>query len=378
MTSPVYIVDCAVVTAFGDGLAALWDGLMAGRTAIATVDRFTTERYVTEYAACVPELEAPAGSSRVVPLVTRALEQIAPVPEDSHLLTATTKAGIDTLERLCRERPANTQEVLPTTFMDHVRRRTGVQGRGMNVNAACASSTIALARGAAMIAHGRTAAVLVCCADLVSEFVFSGFSALQALSSSPAQPFDRGRSGLTLGEGAAALVLMSPERARATGRSPLAVLAGWGTANDANHVTAPARDGCGLIQATTRALAVAGRQPADIAAINAHGTATVYNDLMELKAFRTVFGAQRPPMNSIKGAIGHSLGAAGGIEAALAVRLLQEQCLPPTVGYAEPENGAGDCVSARPQTFSGDHVLTTNSGFGGINCALVISRAEGV
>ena len=234
-----------------------------------------------------------------------------------------------------------------------------------------------MARAASLIAAGRSEAVLVICMDLVSEFVFSGFSALRALTPGVCRPFDRHRDGLTLGEGGAALLLMSRERARREGRPVLGVVAGWGAANDATHITAPARDGCGLIQSVRQALERAAIGPQQIAAISAHGTATQYNDQMELTAFRTLFGERSIPMNSVKGAIGHTLGAAGGIEIALGLKCLEAGQLPPTVGMLEPEEAGEGFLSRSVQPIEGRYLLSTNSGFGGVNAALILRREEG-
>jgi 3-oxoacyl-[acyl-carrier-protein] synthase II len=129
-----------------------------------------------------------------------------------------------------------------------------------------------------------------------------------------------------------------------------------------------------LIQAVAQALKTAGRNAEDIAAVNAHGTGTVYNDLMELTAFRKLFGERNVPLYSVKGAIGHTLGAAGGIEVALGLNALAAQTVPPTVGLMEPMDGAASLVSRESRPFSGDYLLTTNSGFGGINAALILGK----
>ena len=152
-----------------------------------------------------------------------------------------------------------------------------------------------------MIAGGRADVVMICCMDLVTEFVFSGFACLGALSQTPCRPFDRSRSGLTLGEGAASLLLMSDERARRERRTRLGTILGWGAVNDASHITAPARDACGLVRAIRLALKMSACQARDIDVICAHGTGTVYNDLMELKAFSQVFGEHNIPLYSVKG-----------------------------------------------------------------------------
>lgn len=374
--SEVWLVDAAVTTAFGDGLDPLWEGLLANRSAIAPVSRFDAGRFPVRLAATLDLGEPGPAGSRLPHLLERLLKGFGPVPADTLLLTATTKAGIDALERLRRGEPADPAQLLPETLQEAIRARYGLRDGGLNVNAACASSTLALARAAALIASGAAGAVLVCCLDLVSEFVFSGFAALQALSPEPSRPFDRRRNGLTLGEGGAALLLMSEERARREGRRPLATVAGWGVANDAHHVTAPARDGCGLIQAVRQALGRADLPSEAVAAVSAHGTGTVYNDAMELTAFAAIFGERRLPIHSVKGAIGHTLGAAGGIEAVLGARMLAAQLVPPTVGCGEPEAAAAGQVSERAVPLAGEWLLTTNSGFGGINAALLLGRGE--
>jgi 3-oxoacyl-[acyl-carrier-protein] synthase II len=251
-----------------------------------------------------------------------------------------------------------------------------LEREGMNISASCASSTIAIAQGAELIVSGWTDAVLVCCMDLVTEFVFSGFSALQALSPEPCRPFDKNRSGLSIGEGAAALLLMSNTRARQEDRPHLATILGWGSANDAHHITAPAADGCGLQQAVNQAMTKAKCKPSDIAAISAHGTGTIYNDQMELNVFNQIFADQPSPVYSIKGAIGHTMGAAGGIEAAVGIHTLRENIVPPTTGLRNPEKEAEGRVRAEPMPFYGDRLLTTNSGFGGINAAIILSKGS--
>ena len=139
------------------------------------------------------------------------------------------------------------------------------------------------------------------------------------------------------------------------------MVAGAGISSDARHITAPDRTGAGLIRAVTAAMKTAGIKKEDIAGISAHGTGTVYNDLMELTAFRTIFGKQCPPIYSVKGCLGHTFGAAGGIEIALGTRILSSQTLPPTAGFVHPEQGAEGIVSAQPVSIKGglspDHKL---------------------
>jgi 3-oxoacyl-[acyl-carrier-protein] synthase II len=370
----VVITAAAAVTGLGDTLDRTWDRLLAGECAFAPVERFDTGAYTASLAACVKNLAPAAAGSRLPALLDRLAAGFGPVPADSRLLLATTKGAVDLFDRQRGGEPLAGREILPEALLADLGRRFGVQGPGCNINAACASSTIAVARGAAAIAHGRTDAALVVCCDLVSEFVFSGFSALMALDPAGSRPFDRHRAGLTLGEGAAALLLISRERAVRENRPVLARVLGWGAANDAHHITAPSRDGCGLILAVRQALETAGLPAEGVDGISAHGTGTVYNDLMELTAFRALFGETCPPLHSVKGAIGHTLGAAGGIEVALGIRSLATGMLPPTVGLGTPESAAEGLVSAAARPFAGRVLLSTNSGFGGINGALLLGR----
>ena len=372
--SMTVITNASTVTAMSDSLDGLWRGLLAGNTAIRPVKRFQVKNYSAGIAGCIEGLTPAGDSSMLHSLCNRLFNNWGPVPSDTFLITATAKAGIDNLEKVSTGKSADIQDILPSTFTDIVSEKLGLDSRGFNVSSACASSTIAVAQAAALISVGSADVVLVCCLDMVTEFIFSGFSALRALSPLPCRPFDRDRSGLSLGEGAAALLLMSHERAKQEHRIPIGTIHGWGIANDATHITAPARDGCGLIQAISRALHVSGIQADEIHAVCAHGTGTIYNDLMEITAFRQIFKNRRVPLFSIKGAIGHTLGAAGGIELAVGTKAISCQVAPPTIGLRTPMDEAMGWVSTEPVSFSGDYLLTTNSGFGGINAALILGK----
>ncbi len=373
--SEVHVVATGVVTALGVGEDALWEGLLAGRTGLAPVRRFATDGYVSRVAGCIPALDAEHPGSRLEALVQMLFEGSPSIPRDTVLLTATTKAGIDQLERFVRKEQTALDRILGQQAAELVASRCGLPGPRCNINAACTSATIALALGAARIAQGEAKSVLVCGLDLVSEFVFSGFSALHALSASACRPFDTQRDGLVLGEGAAYVLLMSDDRRRHDRRRSLGRLAGWGIASDAHHITAPSRTGEGLLLAIRQALARAGVTAAEVAAVNAHGTGSVYNDAMELTAFTALF-EPLPPFHSIKGATGHTMGACGAIETLVGLRSLAQQRIPPTVGLQTPEPGGRASVSAQGQAISGDYLLTTNSGFGGINASLVLQRSS--
>jgi 3-oxoacyl-[acyl-carrier-protein] synthase II len=369
-----WITDATVVTALGSNQEQLWNRLLSGESGVRRIERFPTKSYQSAHAALVGDLTAAPGRSLIQALVDRLCNSLGPLPADCLLMTASTKGGVDGLERLARGEENDPRDLVFGTLVEGIATRLGLGRRTFNVNAACASSTIAVARAAGWIAAGRADAVLVCAMDVITEFVFSGFSSLKALSPGPCQPFDRDRAGLSLGDGAAALLLMSGKRLRREGRRALGAVSGWGVSNDATHITAPARDGAGLIRAVRQALAMAGIGPGDVAAISAHGTGTVYNDAMELTAFRSVFGERKVPIHSLKGALGHTMGAAGGIEVAVGLMALSQQVAPPTAGLRVVDPAALGLVSPEAETFSGDYLLTSNSGFGGVNAALVLQR----
>jgi len=370
----VLIADAGVVTAAGSSLDATWNMLMSGETAIREIDRFPVKAYRSRVGAIIAKIRPSGAGSMISPIIDLILGPIGKIPSDSVIVTATTTAGVDNLEKMKRGIPFDPADIMPSSVGEKVAAKLGVRGISLNISAACASSTVAVAEGAAMIASGRAESVLICGVEALTEFIFAGFSALQILSPFPCTPFDRDRAGLSPGEGGAFLLLMSPDCADRGGYSPWCSVAGSGISNDAYHITAPDASGTGLVRAIERAIRTASIDKNEIAGISAHGTGTPQNDLMELNALRALFGGACPPLYSVKGCIGHTFGAAGGIEVALATRALKEQVLPATAGFRNPEQGAEGIVSALPRPVNGDYLLVTNSGFGGINAAVVIKR----
>lgn len=371
---PVYIVGAGALTAIGENLDDTWRHLLNGRCGIGPVTHFDTAEYGCGLCASIRDMEPGPCRSRMDVILERLFSDPPFTPRESVLITATTKAGIDVLENLSQSGNVGGDEFLPTVIADSLAKRLGLEGCRFNVSAACASSTIALSRGAGLIRTGLAESVLVCGFDMVTEFVFSGFSALKILDPRPCRPFDGERRGLSLGEGAAYVLLMNPSRADEVNAPVLGSIDGWGIAMDAAHITAPAKDGRGLTCAVRKALAMAGLAPEEIAAINAHGTGTVYNDRMELTAFSRIFEKQPVNIHSVKGAVGHTLGAAGIIDVVLTLKSLDCHVLPPTTGLRSPDEGAVGHLFSTPLPLVGDYVLSTNSGFGGINAAVIIGR----
>lgn len=310
-------------------------------------------------------------------MIDRVLLKAGEIPSDAFLITASTKAGIDRILDLYKSSAGNSDDCFLPYIADYIQKKLSLDGDSLHVSAACASSTVALAKGAALIESGRHDSVIVCCFDLVTEFVFSGFCSVQAMTPSCCMPFDKNRRGMSIGEGAAILLLMTPEKAMELDKKPIGVLSGWGITNDATHITRPDKDGRGLSLAIQKSLDKA-EIPADsVSAICAHGTGTFHNDYMELASYKTVFGDVKLPIFSVKGAIGHTLGAAGGIEAAISLECLLHGIVPPTIGFSDPEEGAEGLVSSKSVKKKMSFILSTNSGFAGVNGAVVIgSGAE--
>jgi 3-oxoacyl-[acyl-carrier-protein] synthase II len=207
-------MDANTVTPYGDDLEHLWKGLLSGRSSIRKVERFPVDRYYAEMAACIHDLEENKQRSMIYDLIDRVFNNRAAVPPDSLLITASTKAGIDRILDASKNGEPCPREGLLPYIADYISDKLSLTGECLHISAACASSTVALAKGAALIESGRCDSVLICCFDLVTEFVFSGFCSLQAMSALPCTPFDKNRKGMSIGEGAAFLLLMNPLRAK--------------------------------------------------------------------------------------------------------------------------------------------------------------------
>jgi 3-oxoacyl-[acyl-carrier-protein] synthase II len=297
------------------------------------------------------------------------------LPADAQVYVATTVGAIDFLETDIRAGQAlNRPEYQITSLAGDVAERLGLPATsGILFSAACASSTAAIALAASAIQRGETECVCVVGCDTLSEFTLSGFATLMALDPVGARPFDAARKGVALGEAAAYTVLMSSERALKEGATIQGYLLGWGMTCDANHLTGPSRDGVPLAEAVEQAFQMAGQKKENLLAICAHGTGTSYNDQMELLAFEHVLNSSKVPLFSVKGGMGHTLGAAGLVEMLLTLEFLKRGQIPGTVGLSAIAPEAEGWVSRVPQTCAHAGVMvTTNSGFGGINVALLL------
>ena len=233
---------------------------------------------------------------------------------------------------------------------------------------ACISGVMAAIVGARLIRMGKYEHVVVAGADILSEFILSGFAALKAVSEAPCRPFDKDRTGISLGEGCATLVLS----AHAQSTSDIQILGG-SISNDANHISGPSRTGSGLQQAVRNALAASGNPTVDF--ISAHGTATLYNDEMEAKAFNAV-GLNEVPLNRFKGYWGHTLGAAGVLEIVASCASMRNDTLIESAGYAASGVSLPLNIIEAPASAAIQTCLKTSSGFGGCNGAVVLQKND--
>jgi 3-oxoacyl-[acyl-carrier-protein] synthase II len=236
---------------------------------------------------------------------------------------------------------------------------------------ACASGSNAVGHGFECVRSGRYRRVLTGGYDAISELVFVGFDSLQASTPEKIRPFDKQRSGMVLGEGAAVLALENFEDAERRGANILAEITGYGISTDNHHLTQPHPSGSGALQAMERALKSAGIAPSQVDYINAHGTATTFNDAAEGKAIAQLFGLV--PVSSTKSMMGHSLGAAGAIEAVFSILALQHQFLPANINFREADPDLDvRIVSNQPQRATVRTVLSNSFGFGGTNASIIL------
>jgi 3-oxoacyl-[acyl-carrier-protein] synthase II len=396
------ITGCGALSPLGGGVEAFWDGLLAGRSGLGPIRSFDTAGYPNVQAGEVPDFVPEQHFSgddghRLDRATQYAVVAAREALRDAGLdlaqqdrtrvgvILATTLGGMLIGEEYQRRRHAG--EAFDATQLFHfpyyatatrLARELEVRGPVISPSIACASGTHAVGLALQLIRRGQGDVFIVGGAETVCPFVVSGFNCLRATTPHAVRPFDATRDGLLVGEGAAVLIVEERGHAQARGARHDVEVVGTGLAGDAVHMTAPARDGAGAARAMRAALADAGCAPAQIDFISAHGTGTVYNDAMEMAAITAVFGeaAPRIPVNSIKGAIGHTLGAAGSFEAIMCVRVLREGIIPPTTNCETIDPACGlDIVRGAPRRLAAQTVLSTSSAFAGNNAALVLTRA---
>lgn len=362
MKRDVFLNYSSIVTGLGS-LNQTWESLLNNRSSIVKKEHFENSLLPKTGLALYQRDFFDLQVNFTQSLMEECLKGFPKLPKGTFVIWTGIKNNVETIESIDQgtEMPhyASAYE-----FRSWITGLLGLKNGGMEINAACASSTVGVALAAQYISEGRYDHILVAGADFVSRFVYYGFAALKAMTEEVCLPFDTKRNGLTLGDGAVALFLSAE-------RDSDILVTGYGITNDANHITGPSKDGLGLAKALRQAIEMAGLEPECVQAFCAHGTGTSYNDSMELLAVRSLFGENSPMVFGVKGAIGHTLGAAGGIEIALCGKCLLEGMIPPTVGCKNPESSK---VVLDKTTFPGKNILTSNSGFGGVNAAVLMEK----
>jgi 3-oxoacyl-[acyl-carrier-protein] synthase II len=398
----VAITGIGLVTGLGASRESTWEALIAGRCAIAPVTVFDTCGYRSRVAA---EVAMAPLEAQLTPLERRRWsrsDQIGVVAadetlDDSGLLAGDCdryKVGVllgaGTADLLRNEtyqhttlfrgikyaRPSHAWNHFSSTSVDIIASRNGFGGLRSCIVAACSSSTIAIGRAADAIRTGKLDAALAGGTDAIARLTFSGFNALQLMDPEPCRPFDRDRAGMNIGEGAAILVLEEMERARKRGAHIYGELAGSSFGCEAFHPTAPEPDGRPVAAVVSEALRDAGVAPDAVDHVNTHGTATPQNDRAETRGYHALFGdrVRRIPITSIKSALGHCLGAAGAIEAAVLALTVSRGVIPPTVHHARTDPECpGDVVANDAREARVACGVSTSLGFGGNDSAVVIT-----
>jgi len=388
----VVVTGLGAVSPFGAGVKAYWAGLAAGACAIRPLTLFESDGFRCRIAAEVPELTA--GSPRRSRADRLALGAALEAIDDAGLADAdrgetalvTGAVGGGMLEaeewywaRARGEAPppgAALRAILPGSHAETLGHRLGLGGPRHTVVTACSSGSVALAEAAELIADGVVDVAVAGGVDAMTRMCFMGFNTLKLLDPEPCRPFDKDRRGMSIGEGAAFVVLEAVERARARGARIYAELAGHGMTTDAFHVTAPEPEGEGMARAMRAALAAAGVTAGAVGYINAHGTATPQNDRIEARAIAQVFGEGRVLVSSTKSMIGHTMAAAGGLEAVATVLTLTQELIPPTATLVTPDPEVTfDCVPRVAREAAVECAISNSFGFGGQNVTLLFRRA---
>ncbi len=399
----IAITGMGSINALGVGVERFAEGLRAGRCGIGPLSLFPVTGFRSTCAAEVHALVAPgwlpprlarrASRSALLALIAageawRMAGLGAEAGAGVGVVLGSTTGGMATGEEAYRRflqgegsqlRLSGWLETPVSVPVDDVANAFACTGPRLTVSTACSSGANALGIASDWIRSGRATVVLCGGTDSLCRMTYSGFNALQALDRGPCRPFDKRRAGLTLGEGAAAFVFEDWERAQARGARIVGEFVGYGVSADAHHLTQPRPDGAGAVLAIRRALAESAMDVEAIDYINAHGTGTPLNDVVETRAIKAVFGtrAHRIPVSSTKSMVGHCLGAAGAIEALVCVLAIRDGVVPPTATLDEPDPECDlDYVpkASRPAVV---HTAVSNSyGFGGNNTSVIIRAGE--
>ncbi|MEW6573274.1 MAG: beta-ketoacyl-ACP synthase II [Bacillota bacterium] len=410
MPPRVAVTGLGIVSPIGIGKDAFWGALIRGESGVRRITRFDPSGFKTQIAAEVidfnPEAYIDKKEARRMDRYTQfAVAATGLALQDADITAGSVDpdrvgvvlgcgiGGIETFEDQTRVLVARGPNRVSPFFVPmmianmgagYIAIVNGFYGPNSTVVTACASSNQAIGEAFRIIQRGEADVMVTGGAEAaITPVGIAGFCAMKAMSTrndEPARacrPFDAGRDGFIVGEGAAILILERMERAFARGARIYAEIAGYGQSCDAYHITAPDPDGSGAAKAMERALRDAGISPEDVSYINAHGTSTPLNDKVETMAIKKVFGefAYRIPVSSTKSMTAHLLGAAGGIEAAACVLSITHDIIPPTINYEEPDPDCDlDYVPGKARKTQVEVAVSNGFGFGGHNATLVFKR----
>src|SRR5881398_302526 len=384
VSARVAVVAAGVVSPLGVGLAETVDSLYKARDCVTPVTRFSVSQCRCKTGGQIPDDRLLGGQNegrrsqrlhRASHMMIQALKEVLtqePQFEPELTIIGTTSGGMSYGEHYYRSIcQAGDLRHAPTWIANYPAQKPvidaqeafGISAPCQIIANACASGTNAIGHAFECVRSGKYQRVLTGGYDALSELVFVGFDSLQASTPEKCRPFDRDRSGMVLGEGAAILALENLEDARARDARILGEIIGYGISTDNHHLTQPDPSGSGPRRAMEQALHSAGRSAEEVNYINAHGTATPFNDAAEGKAIAELFGSI--PVSSSKSMIGHSLGAAGAIEAVVCLLALQAQLLPPNINFRRPDQDLDlDIVANKSREAKIDIVLSNSFGFG--------------
>jgi 3-oxoacyl-[acyl-carrier-protein] synthase II len=392
----VAVVGAGIVSPMGFGLAETAEAMRQGRDCVTEVTQFCVDQCRCKTAGQIRDDQLRAAGPttsrharrlhRAARMVICALEQLlAQTPHFAPQLTVvgTTSGGMTFGEQYYRSlQRGHDNRRTPTWIANYLPQKPivdaqevfGISAPCQIIANACASGTNAVGHAFECIRSGRYERILTGGYDALSELVFVGFDSLQASTPEKCRPFDLSRTGMVLGEGAALLALENLDAAQSRGAAILAEITGYGISTDNHHLTQPHPSGIGPRQAMERALASANLATDAIDYINAHGTATPFNDAAEGKAIGELFPAV--PVSSTKSMMGHSLGAAGAIEAIIGILALRHQLLPPNINFraGDPEIQL-NIVANQSRNAAIRTVLSNSFGFGGTNASVIMQRA---
>src|SRR5438046_4627184 len=396
VSARVAVVAAGVVSPLGVGLAETVDSLCKARDCVTPVTRFSVSQCRCKTAGQIPDDRLLGGQNegrrshrlhRASHMMIQALKEVLtqePQFEPELTIIGTTSGGMSYGEHYYRSIcQAGDLRHAPTWIANYPAQKPvidaqeafGISAPCQIIANACASGTNAIGHAFECVRSGRYQRVLTGGYDALSELVFTGFDSLQASTPEKCRPFDRHRAGMVLGEGAAILALENFELARKRGAPILAEIVGYGISTDNFHITQPDPSGVGPQQAMEWALQSAEISADQVDYINAHGTATIFNDAAEGKAISQLFNGV--PVSSTKSMMRHSLGAAGAIEAVISLLSLRHQFLPPTINF----HALDDCLDrnvvaneSRPAVVR--MALSNSFGFGGTNASILLRRVE--